>query len=257
MYSNRQHEVDGVVEIRHLELRWLLALEEKCCFALRKVFEDMDGLRPRLFHADVRKDVDEAMVSLFFANALTPCQDILKKLSFFGSLTCEYDTQATSSLARKLALLLDIAVVSYVRSRGSGFDEARFLKKTDSLEVSGGGDTFSFSSSWVKRACLDSFLDGREVPIFRLSEKNAGATSQEQLSPTRAHVLTRIQDLADLWGPIYTVRSADGLIEYYGVSKGAICRVKASPSCRIQSAIPGHYSSRRELFRRKKMAFTS
>lgn len=60
-----------------------------------------------------------------------------------------------------------------------------------------------------------------------------------------------MEDLADIWGPVYTVPSSAGRVKYYGVSKGVICRVKSKEDTPLGQAIHCHYFSRLSFFRRK------
>ena len=60
-----------------------------------------------------------------------------------------------------------------------------------------------------------------------------------------------MRDLADIWGPVYTVPTASGLIKHYVISKGVICRVGKKQKCSVSGAVQCHYYSRSCFFRKK------
>lgn len=162
-------------------------------------------------------------------------------------------TRALLALVRKTALLLDIAIVSYARSHGSGFDVNQFGHDLKDLDFNGGDEGMTFRCFWVRLACLDSFLDRQKVWVFDIHHESEGTSmsSQDEQTPQPKSLLTRIEDLADIWGPVYTVPSGAGLVKYYGVSKGVICRVEPRKKTSFDGAINCHYFSRCSFFRRK------
>lgn len=193
-------------------------------------------------------------------NTLPPCQRLLQNVDVdvymanFGSGSS--DVFAKLTLVRQSALFLDIALVSYARSHGSGFDIGYFGTEMDSLKVTHGIDTIAFTCSWARLACLDEFLDRRKVWVFRscnvIPDQSLGGLNTK--TRTKA-LLCRIGDLADIWGPVITVPSFDparkGLIRFYGVSKGVICRTNAKASCAIPGAVNCHYFTRPSFLGRK------
>ncbi|KAL8820043.1 MAG: hypothetical protein Q9223_001649 [Gallowayella weberi] len=202
-------------------------------------------------------DLDTDMASLIHSDPLLlpTCAKLLDLcgFKFLPSALRSMDKPASITVVRKIALILDLATVSYVRSHGSGFDKPYFGDDLSDLEVSHGDDPLKFTCSWVRLACLDSFLDRKRVWVFRISHKfpdNFLPEAARQAEGPKS-LLTRMEDLADIWGPVYTVPSSLGDVEFYGVSKGVICRVKAKNGTAIKGAVQCHYYSRLQFFRKR------
>ncbi|KAL8957344.1 MAG: hypothetical protein Q9193_005355 [Seirophora villosa] len=179
-----------------------------------------------------------------------PIQMVLESAGYHG-ISMDLDTRAQLALIRKTVLLLDIAIVSYARSHGSGFDINQFGHDLKHLDVNDGDGKMTFRCFWVRLACLDSFLDRQKVWVFDIEGEGTSMSSQDEETPQPKSLLTRMEDLADIWGPVYTVPSGAGLVKYYGVSKGVICRVEPRKKTSFDGAINCHYFSRRSFFRRK------
>ena len=144
-----------------------------------------------------------------------------------------------------------MAVISYAGSHCFRYDISFFTSHSDFIEVREGEDLYAFKCSWKKLACLDAFLDKRRVMVFDLFNKNSKNVKPKQDIDGGFYILARMQDIGDIWGPIYTALSTTGLVQYYGVSKGVICRVKASSKFAIPGAVQCHYFSRISFFARK------
>ncbi|KAL8730569.1 MAG: hypothetical protein Q9166_004023 [cf. Caloplaca sp. 2 TL-2023] len=156
-------------------------------------------------------------------------------------------------IIRKVALLLDIALVSYVRSHGSGFDTTYFGGDLNSLDVSDEHDLLTFRCSWARLACLNDFLDKRRLWVFNFSHGHTDSPppgDENQASRSKS-VLARMKDFADIWGPVYTVPASAGLVKYYVVSKGVICKVNDVEQSPFAGAVQCHYYSRLSFCRRK------
>lgn len=228
----RQHEVDAVIEIKQLELVHIENLKE--------VFEDT--MREMLIN--LYEVTNPGLLSRIHRS----CKMLLEHVGSRGCLDRDLNDQAVLALTRKVILLLDAAVVSYVRSHSSDFDGLNIR----TLEASEGEDWFAFTCSSRRLACLDAFIDGRDVGIFSFFDKTTGVLNRPHRdAKDGSYALTRMRDLADIWGPVYTVPSTSGLIKQYGVSKGVICRTGKSSKIPIPGAVPCHYFSRISFFRRK------
>lgn len=228
----RQHEVDGVIEIKRLEL---VHIDN-----LKKDFEDT--------MSDMLINLDEDMISGLLSRIHRSCNSLLERVGSHGCLDKDLNAGAVLTFTRKVILLLDAAVVSYVRSHSFDSDGLNFR----TLEVSEGEDWFAFTCSWTKLACLDAFIDGRKVWVFSFLDQDTDVLDRpHRPADNGSYVLTRMQDLADIWGPVYTVPSTSGLIKHYGVSKGVICRTEKSSKSPISGAVQCHYFPRISFFRRK------
>ena len=231
----RQHEDDEVVEVKRVDITRITSFESRMLIAVGDMLEDL------YTYSFLGR----------MAQIVSLCQDLLEHMGFEGGRIETSRIQAASTFIRKTALLLDIAVVSYVRSHGSDFDASHFGSEIDSFEVCEGEDPFAFTCSWRRLACLDAFLDKRKVLVFYFFRKNPDNPRSRRDAKIDAHILTRMQDLADIWGPVYTVPSPTGFIKFYGVSKGAICRVKDNGKSKIPWAVRCHFFSRSSFFVRK------
>ena len=228
----RQHEVDTVIEIKKLELVHIDSLKAD--------FEDTMRDMLIMFY-------DESSSHLL-SRVHRSCNNLLERVGSRGCFDKALNARAILTLTRKVVLLLDAAVVSYVKSHSFDLDG----RNLPTLEVSDGEDWFSFTCASTKLACLDAFMDGRKVWVFTLLENDTDIVDRpHRAAKNGSYVLTRMQDLADIWGPVYTVRSTSGLIKQYGVSKGVICRTKESSKSPIPGAVQCHYFSRISSFRRK------
>ena len=228
----RQHEVNGVIEIKQLEL---LHIDR-----LKAAFEDT--------MSEMLIDLNEATVSDLLNRIHRSCKNLLDRVGSHGCLDKDLDAQAVLTLIRKVVSLLDAIVVSYVRSHSLDPEGPNF----GALEVSEGEDWFAFTTSWTKLACLDAFIDGRRVWVFSFLDKDTDVLNRPQSAAENgSYVLTRMQHLADIWGPVYTVPSTSGFIKQYGVSKGVICRTKNTSKSPIPGAVQCHYFPRMSFFRRK------
>ena len=183
---------------------------------------------------------------------LPPCEVLLKQLGYEDLEGRIIGPEVAFGLIRKTVLLLDMALVSYVRSHSPRLGDAELESTRQFVELSQGEDLFAFKCYWVTLACLNAFLDGQQVWVFELFTRSPDRSYAEQDMATRpTSILTRMRDLADIWGPVYTVPTASGLIKHYVVSKGVICRVDKKQKCAVSGAVQCHYYSRSAFFRKK------
>lgn len=235
----KKHRCKNVIEIKRIDLILLedikTDVEMVITLALHDLFENKSVNRMR--HLCLKR-----------------CEILLRHLGYEDKFEADHTTTEAPKVAlgilRKTVLLLDMALVSYVKSHGSSSDTSRLEMK--SVDVSDGEELLGFTCSWMKLACLDAFLDGRQVWVFEFS--NAGPVVSHLKQDTSAQttsVLARMSDLADIWGPVYTVPTESGLIKHYVVSKGVICRINTKQQCIVPGAVQCHYYSRASFFRRK------
>ncbi|KAI4263141.1 MAG: hypothetical protein L6R42_001704 [Xanthoria sp. 1 TBL-2021] len=225
------HERVEVIEIKRVPLEMITDIENGLEAAVGQVLET--NLKERSLAAEVTDLV------------VTPCRRLLEQV---GSHRLPSDASALGeSLAviRGVALLIDVGLVSYVRSHGSGFDDRYDSHRLRKLEVNY-GEKLIFGCHWARLACLDSFLDRKYVWVFDFSPRR-----KKDGKPCSKSLLARMEDLADIWGPIYAVPTSTGLVKYYGVSKGVIYRVESKTENAIPGAILCHYSSRLSFVKEK------
>ncbi|KAL8782456.1 MAG: hypothetical protein Q9213_005350 [Squamulea squamosa] len=200
------------------------------------------------------EEFTESSVSAVVTNlVLKPCRHFLQHLGFsdswHGTL---YSLERMSTLVRKTILLIDNALVSYVRSHGAGFDLVYFAEEIDSLDFSDGTDPLGVQCHRTQLACLHNFLDRQRPWAFRIF--NTYAQSHQEKDPSKVRlksILTRMDDFADIWGPVYTIPSKSGLVKGYSVSKGIIARTTMNEDSGCPGAVQCHYYYHHTSFRRK------
>ncbi|KAL8871788.1 MAG: hypothetical protein Q9174_002455 [Haloplaca sp. 1 TL-2023] len=185
-------------------------------------------------------------------NVVESCNGLLQLAGFTPPMitTKKGDLQTLLVFIRVTTLFIDSAVVSYVRSHGYGFDTAYFESEINSLNADEDYASWGFSCYWARLACLDAFLDGRQVWVFR-QRNSLGRQSSRDLPSEPKSVLARMRDIASIWGPVYTIPSETGLVKYYGVSKGIICRVSTRKPCAVVGAVQCHYFTRFSFLKNK------
>ena len=179
---------------------------------------------------------------------MPPCRRLLERVgSYVFPAPATRTLSELATAVRVVTLVIDVGLVSYVRSHGSGFDGSYFSGDLSKLKVNL-GDKLIFGCYWAKLACLHSFLDTREVWVFDFS----GIDNSSWRRKLRRHSLcARMEDIADIWGPVYTVPTDTGKVKYYGVSKGVIYRVESNKESPIPGAKVCHYSSRSSFVRKE------
>lgn len=223
----RQREPGHVVEIRSISCLDILFLKSQIVRVAGKM---LDCIKVEHFLTEITK-------------VTSTCRRVMLAIGF-PDLSVETDLRSAFTFIRKTCLLLDIASISYAGSHCFRFNTPGFNSSPDPVEVSDGEDAYAFKCSWKRLACLDAFLDRRKVLVFHLFDRTSKTVERKQDMESPSHMLARMHEIADIWGPVYTVPSKDGLIRYYGASKGVICRVKSNPRCVIPGAIQCHYFSR-------------
>lgn len=138
---------------------------------------------------------DESSLETVLAEmVLPPCLSVLRQIGLH-----EHDPfplgnmMLTLTFIRKIVLLVDNAIVSYVSSYcATSFSES----DQPNVLINDGADWFAFRCYWARLACLDGFLDKRRVWVFYLFNKSQ-QQRQDDSSESLA-VLTRVSDLADI-----------------------------------------------------------
>lgn len=228
------HELPEVIEVRRVPSAMITDIELGLAVFLSVIFES---------------DLEERSFALRLTDVvMPPCRRLLERVgSYVFPAPATHTLSELATAVRVVALVIDVGLVSYVRSHGSGFDGSYFGQDLSKLEVNL-GDQLSFGCYWAKLACLHSFLDTKKVWVFDFS----GIDNSSWQRKLRRHSLCgRMEDIADIWGPVYTVPTGTGKVKYYGVSKGAIYRVKSKRESPIPGAKVCHYSSRSWFVRKE------
>jgi hypothetical protein len=174
-----------------------------------------------------------------WARIVIPCQSLLKRLHSPLDLVKPYVTRMLA-LGRITALLLDLALVSYSGSHGIRFDDVLVSEKFGAFEVDWKDTPFGFRCALARLACLDDFLDRRKVWAFEL---RAGSAEWKTARKQPCSLLTKMDDFADIWGPVYAVPGAQhpDKVRQYNVSKGIICRAGGQQPA-FRNAIKCHFT---------------
>ncbi|KAI4233130.1 MAG: hypothetical protein LQ349_004597 [Xanthoria aureola] len=230
------HECPEVIEIRRVPSALITDVETGLEAALSLV---------------LGTDLEDRSFALTLENvAMAPCRRLLERVgSYVFPAPATRTLSELATAVRVVALVIDVGLVSYVRSHGSGFDGSYFSQDLSKLEVNL-GDKLSFGCYWAKLACLHSFLDYKKVWVFDFSGIYPDNFSRQRRLRRPHSLCGRIEDIADIWGPVYTVPTRTGNVDYYGVSKGIIYRVKSKRESPIPGAKLCHYSSQ-SLSRKK------
>lgn len=233
------HEYVDIIEIKTIHIELIELIELGIETALRQILET--NLEKLPFEENLTNGV------------LKPCLWLLKQIGFHFHPHVSPALDASLTFIRKVAIVIDIALVSYVRSHGSGFDTSYFNNDLNQLEISDGEDWLAFRCYFAKLACLDAFLDGKRVWVFDLWHRcfRVPSRRREEQEHGSKSLLARMEDFADIWGPVYTVPTSTGLIKHYGVSKGVICKVYSKKPCAIPGAMTCHFFTRLAFYIRK------
>ena len=165
-------------------------------------------------------------------------------------------------LCRMTAILLDLALVSYVGSHGLRFDLDFIKTDTSRILINSGEESkLSLECSLQQLACLDEFLDRHKVWVcqFYTGQHSVQTAGSEKASRPMS-ILTRMEDIADLWGPIWSIPVGEDhpkRIKQYNTSKGVICRVNAKPVDVDQGIIKCHWYSWSSFRRRQELTLLS
>ncbi|KAL8836604.1 MAG: hypothetical protein Q9176_006241 [Flavoplaca citrina] len=222
------HELLDVIEIRRIPLDMIINIEKRLEATIVRF------LKTDLKETSLRQTIRDLV--------LTPCRCLFVRLGRHIPALRTLSLSELLVMIRGVASLLDVALISYVRSHGSGFDSRYFGQDLEELEVNY-GDRLGFRCYWIKLACLHSFLDQKKVWTFDFLDKRSDKSRPRVRKSGSSLLLARMEDLADIWGPVYNVPTRTGLIEYYRVSKGVICRVKSKKQSPIPGATLCHYFS--------------
>ena len=165
-------------------------------------------------------------------------------------------------LCRMTAILLDLALVSYVGSHGLRFDLDFIKTDTPSILVNSGEESrLSLECSLQKLACLDEFLDRRKMWVFQsYAGQHPAQTAGSKKAGRTMPILARMEDFADLWGPIWSIPVGEdhpNRIKQYNTSKGVICRVSAKPADADQGIVKCHWHSWSSFRRRQESTLLS
>ncbi|MCJ1479928.1 hypothetical protein MMC06_000082 [Schaereria dolodes] len=183
-----------------------------------------------------------------------PCIGILEQLGVEHSASALDSSASILMICRMTAILLDLGLVAYAGSHGSRFDLEYLKKDCQTIEVSGIFDNaFDIRCNLLRLACLDGFLDQRMLWIFQVSTAGKTlASKQKDVKPLS--ILTRMDDFADIWGPVWAVPAGPSYpdqIKQYNVSKGTICRVSKTQDTSTRNAIRCHWYSWTSFYRRR------
>ncbi|KAL9634715.1 MAG: hypothetical protein Q9204_002881 [Flavoplaca sp. TL-2023a] len=229
------HERVDVLEIRRIPIEMITNIEE-----------GLEATIDQFLKTDLK---DNSLAQNVRGFALAPCRRLFDQVGRHIPASHALNLSELLSMVRGVASLLDVALISYVRSHGSGFDSSYFGQDIEQLEVNY-RNNMGFRCYWVKLACLHSFLDQKRVWTFDFLDKHDKSRRRGRKSGSSL-LLARMEDLADIWGPVYNVPTGTGLIDYYRVSKGVICRSESNKQSPIPGATLCHYFSSLSFYKLK------
>ena len=184
-----------------------------------------------------------------------PCSRLLGMLHWSSAEDSPRGSSSILALCRTTVILLDLALVSYVGSHGERFDLHYVQRETPSITVPASGEDFlSFDCTMRQLACLDGFIDHEKVWVFQRSAARIPHPPPLGKACPPLFILTRMEDLADIWGPVWPApagQSSPGMIKWYKVSKGVICRVSDRASDKVENAARCHFYNWQSFQRRR------
>jgi ubiquitin domain-containing protein len=209
--------------------------------------ERIDGLKTgiesaitRIADADIESEPTDVELSECIA---LPCDYLLGIMKLRLTNTIPYTRVSILTMCRITALILDLALVSYVGSHGSPFNV--FVNSTaESIEVPNEQeDLNSFRCTLMPLACLDGFLNHSKVWAFEIYSGKIGDQVHQNVDE-KLLILTGIEEFADVWGPVWTVpagKNHPDLVLRYNVSKGCIKPVKGLVKARFEDSVACHW----------------
>lgn len=190
--------------------------------------------------------------SILSEHVFAPCQSLLTRFHW-PIKPNGWAIDIALSTGRMTALLVELALLSYAGSHGCRFDMEYFGKHTRSFGINWSPYEVGFRCSLRRLACLEAFLDKREVWVFEFPTPD---NTRREYDGERLSILTKMEDFADIWGPVYGIptTSGSGKIRQYNVSKGIICGTgRKQPE--LRNAVKCHWNNRVSWLRGLAMKF--
>ena len=192
---------------------------------------------------------DGSFEAILRQNVEIPCTVLLEDAGIMPAGSRPRITQCILTLCHMTAVLLDLALVSYVGSHGLPFCANYLRQESQVIEMQGKSeDDFSFRCSMQPFSCLHGFLDQGTAWVFHFSPGRKLPSRTDPPAKVKLSILARMEDFADIWGPVWTIPAESGLIKRYNVSKGVICRVGHRQN--VFNAVQCHWYSRASFHRR-------
>jgi hypothetical protein len=228
----------ATAEIKGIDARTLYIVKESLEMLIGQLLEDLVD-----FTVDISRDLWAALDATV--------QNVLFRIGV-KSKTAPGPSSAIHTL-RVTAYLLDLALVVYAGSHGSDLSEHHDAGPT--IEVLGeSARAWSWRCSTRKLACLNTFLDLREVWVFELRDGGAPPAIEPAQPGAPLSILTTMALFADLWGPVWSIPANEtDKIKQYNVSKGVIYGVKgkAAAGADEPAVIRCHWDSWFTFYRKR------
>ena len=225
---------------------------------------------PETLLDEIQQGIQEALVQVFehdllpdevYVQLLThvepPVCQLLDTLGLVHSPGVSRSSDSILELCRLASIFLDLGLVCYVGSHGRRFDVCFLDNDLPAIIVSNKhAESFTFSCKRSRLACLDNYLDKGEVWTFSCSTNGQTSPHQQIQSTERLLILTTIEDFADIWGPVWAVRSDQGApssIQYYQLARGVIYPDDLVKESQHKGAVRCHWTSSSDFQRRREM----
>ncbi|KAK4205961.1 hypothetical protein QBC37DRAFT_462546 [Rhypophila decipiens] len=212
----------------------------------------------RIHEGEFEGEFSMGLDRFLYGEVFEPCRSLLRRL--YRPISGQLYLPTRGSIlgtGRITAILLDIALVSYTGSHGCRIDADYLKRDARTFEVDPSTNLPGFRCSLRRLSCLEDFLDKREVWVFEFRAKNEVWETDNK----RLGILTRIEDFADIWGPVYAIPGPQNhMIRQYNVSKGIICREGGEPPILLRAgsknadtkdAIKCHWYNKKSWFDKK------
>ncbi|KAI9152315.1 Ubiquitin-60S ribosomal protein L40 [Paramyrothecium foliicola] len=164
---------------------------------------------------------------------------------FFELLGHFNDTVDVLDACRVMAHLLDVGLVSYVGSHSSRFYQNLLSNGVPRLAFNSEG-SLGFEFALYPLACLHGFLNAQSVWAFDVHSGTKAFAADIPPKKAKLSILTTIDALADIWGPIYAElvsQEKPARVKKYNVSKRCIRRVPNKNDSTDSGVIRCHWYS--------------
>jgi hypothetical protein len=229
------------------------ATAEMSKIPLSSIIELQNAIAGSMFN--MLNDTEVNNIEAHLKEQLLPsCEVILRQLSQ-KSITDMNGEMDIASLARLLAYILDIAIISYAGSHATRFDLEYLESEIPSVEIKGRQyQAFDFRFYLGSLACLDGFLDGNRVWVLEILDPKSTEIPKQIGKAQKLSILTKIDTFADVWGPVWCIEvSSTKRIKQCNVSKGVIMPLPRTKTNNSENFIRCHWYKWTSFYLKRRM----
>ena len=168
------------------------------------------------------------------------CCSTFLEVGFLHKIENEYDLGQLRLFWSSFAQIIDVAIVSYcgahVVSAPEHYSALNQLAIDEIIDMNK-EDHSTFAFCMAHLGCMDTFLHGEKIWTLR-------STRDARLASPALPLSAYVKDLADVWGPLWSISKAESSTEisgckFYAIGTGAIGRIR-----KYQTALQGQWSNK-------------